>query len=205
LPYTKRGRRAQVLPDHIHQNGHSSDGRESTEDMEDPSPQNNAIAGSSDSVSPILQHSQEVPTLNQLTPPQTFQNVMSLYPTPPPPSQQQQQPQQSPQLQHHPQPPAVGPPPPPNSQLALNEERWERMAVLFRGVREHARTFEYPSPSVATLETILVRLYLETPVNMTGSEFSLLIISYNELTRTLRLRCTWHEWRVAGFPYQYFM
>jgi len=48
----------------------------------------------------------------------------------------------------------------------LVNDRWENMATLFQSVREHARNFDYPSPSVAALETILIRLYLESPVGM---------------------------------------
>ncbi|KAI0686073.1 hypothetical protein BC835DRAFT_1288657 [Cytidiella melzeri] len=149
LPYTKRGRRGQVLPEHVQQNDHSSDGRESTEDPEDHSPnpsQHNAPAGPSSSSSPILQHSQAPPTHNHLTPPQTFQNVMTLYP--------------SPSLRT-----------PPVPQTTLNQERWDRMAVLFQEIREHARTYEYPSPSVVALESILIRMYLESPMNLTGSKY----------------------------------
>ncbi|KAI0094195.1 hypothetical protein BDY19DRAFT_911670 [Irpex rosettiformis] len=176
LPYTKRGRRAQVLSEHIQHNGHSSDGRESTEDPEDSPPipsQNNPIPGPSNSASPILQHPQAEPALNHLTPPQSFDNIIALYPSPPlaSPTPQQQQhslPLPQPQMQHHAQlPPPVPPPPPsPITQMALNQERWDRMSAIFESVRGHARTFDYPSPSVATLETILIRLYLESPVNL---------------------------------------
>ncbi|KAF9460131.1 hypothetical protein BDZ94DRAFT_1266733 [Collybia nuda] len=42
-------------------------------------------------------------------------------------------------------------------------DRWENMATLFHSVRENARGFEYPPVSVAALESILIRLYLESP------------------------------------------
>jgi len=48
----------------------------------------------------------------------------------------------------------------------LMNDRWERMSTLFQSIREHARNFDYPSPSVAALETILLRLYIESPVGM---------------------------------------
>ena len=38
------------------------------------------------------------------------------------------------------------------------------MSVLFQGIRENARNFEYPAPSVAALESVLIRLYLESPM-----------------------------------------
>ncbi|KAH8835456.1 hypothetical protein DL96DRAFT_1574288 [Flagelloscypha sp. PMI_526] len=55
------------------------------------------------------------------------------------------------------------PPPPP---LAGNHERWENMQSLFNHIRDNARTIDYPAPSVAALETVLIRLYLESPVTM---------------------------------------
>ena len=48
-------------------------------------------------------------------------------------------------------------------------ERWENMATLFQTIREHARVFEYPAASVAALETIVIRLYLESPMGVTQS------------------------------------
>jgi hypothetical protein len=38
------------------------------------------------------------------------------------------------------------------------------MSVLFHSIRDHARGFEYPMSSVVALESILIRLYLESPV-----------------------------------------
>jgi hypothetical protein len=38
------------------------------------------------------------------------------------------------------------------------------MSVLFESIRTHARTYEYPGPSVVALESVLIRLYLESPV-----------------------------------------
>lgn len=61
-----------------------------------------------------------------------------------------------------PPPQSVPAPTPPN----MANDRWENMATLFQSIREHARTFDYPSPSVAALETILIRLYLESPFGM---------------------------------------
>jgi len=48
--------------------------------------------------------------------------------------------------------------------LAASQERWDRMAVLFESIRTHGRAYEYPGPSVAALESVLIRLYLESPV-----------------------------------------
>jgi hypothetical protein len=43
-------------------------------------------------------------------------------------------------------------------------DRWERLAVLFRSVHTHALTFDYPDESVNVLESMLVKLYLESPL-----------------------------------------
>ena len=40
------------------------------------------------------------------------------------------------------------------------------MSVLYNAIRDHARSgFDYPGPSVAALESVLIRLYLESPVS----------------------------------------
>lgn len=38
------------------------------------------------------------------------------------------------------------------------------MSVLFESIRTNARSIEYPMPSVVALESVLIRLYLESPV-----------------------------------------
>ena len=48
--------------------------------------------------------------------------------------------------------------------VEASQERWDRMGVLFHSVRDHARSFEFPAPSVAALESVLIRLYLESPI-----------------------------------------
>ncbi|EPQ60367.1 hypothetical protein GLOTRDRAFT_135072 [Gloeophyllum trabeum ATCC 11539] len=55
--------------------------------------------------------------------------------------------------------------PPPATAPADMIERWERMGTLFDTVKQHARTFQYPDASVAALESVLIRLYLESPVH----------------------------------------
>jgi hypothetical protein len=52
--------------------------------------------------------------------------------------------------------------------MSIAHDRWERMAVLFHSIRDHARGFEYPGPSVAALESVLIRLYLESPVSVSA-------------------------------------
>ena len=49
----------------------------------------------------------------------------------------------------------------------MSQERWDRMGVLFQSIRDHARTFDFPAPSVAALESVLIRLYLESPIGGT--------------------------------------
>ncbi|KAF9481652.1 hypothetical protein BDN70DRAFT_875954 [Pholiota conissans] len=66
----------------------------------------------------------------------------------------------------HSYPPNPPPPPPAPAQPNLPHERWDNMATLFQTVREHARAFEYPPASVAALETVLIRLYLESPMGI---------------------------------------
>jgi len=62
------------------------------------------------------------------------------------------------------------PVPSPNQAVATNErermerERWDRMDVLYQSIRNNARQFEYPAASVAALESVLVRMYFESPI-----------------------------------------
>lgn len=73
--------------------------------------------------------------------------------------------------------PPVQPVAPPD----IMQDRWDRMSVLFQAIRDNARTFEFPAPSVAALESVLVRLYLESPMGGGASEVPLVV---NGLTRT---------------------
>ena len=45
----------------------------------------------------------------------------------------------------------------------VERERWDRMDVLYQSIRNNARQFEYPTASVAALESVLVRMYFESP------------------------------------------
>ncbi|KIJ29337.1 hypothetical protein M422DRAFT_76765 [Sphaerobolus stellatus SS14] len=60
------------------------------------------------------------------------------------------------------------PTPPIHQPPDSSQARWDRMAILFGSIRQHARTFEYPAPSVAALESVLIRLYLESPMDPSG-------------------------------------
>lgn len=56
----------------------------------------------------------------------------------------------------------------PQHQTSMTNERWENMSIMFASIREHARTFDYPPPSVAALETVLIRLHLESPMGVSA-------------------------------------
>ncbi|KDR85415.1 hypothetical protein GALMADRAFT_359340 [Galerina marginata CBS 339.88] len=59
---------------------------------------------------------------------------------------------------------------PVHNQPNLPHERWENMATLFQTVRENARAYEFPAASVAALETVLIRLYLEGPIGIAPAQ-----------------------------------
>lgn len=187
LPFTRRGRRAQV-----EQEKARSVRRRSEVNNE----QGRASVSASAAVTPVAVQRLDEPDLHSMTPElqdpppeqtidpvlfahdpttqftsmtQPVQPVHQMPPTPAPPQPQQMmapppppQPAPLPQVTqitqlHHPQ--------------ALTQDdqaRWDRMSVLFEHVRNAARTFEHAPPSVAALETILVRMYLEGPLNGAG-------------------------------------
>jgi hypothetical protein len=51
-----------------------------------------------------------------------------------------------------------------NDRERMERERWDRMDVLYQSIRSNARQFEYPAASVAALESVLVRMYFESPI-----------------------------------------
>ncbi|KAI0361470.1 hypothetical protein OH77DRAFT_1391507 [Trametes cingulata] len=149
LPYTKRGRKAQAEMEARaaaeRPRGRPRKDRQSgTPASASPSPTSfmddgqNAVAGpssASTSMGPGVSSSPD-----EMPHPQTFQSAISmLAPLPSVP---------------HMQPPSVD----------MTQERWDRMGVLFQSIRDHARTFEFPAASVAALESVLIRLYLESPI-----------------------------------------
>lgn len=70
---------------------------------------------------------------------------------------------------HYPGQPNVNPPYPQMIPApSAHNEQWDRMSVLFNSIREHARAYDYPTPSVVALESVLIRLYLESPMGMMG-------------------------------------
>jgi len=91
----------------------------------------------------------------------------SAYPVPPQQTYTYISPAPPSQVNYPPAPPASQPQPilAPTPTNLVNDQ-WERMSTLFQSIREHARNFDYPSPSVAALESILLRLYIESPVGI---------------------------------------
>ncbi|KZT30872.1 hypothetical protein NEOLEDRAFT_1047080, partial [Neolentinus lepideus HHB14362 ss-1] len=142
LPFTRRGRRAQVEweKDHRNRKGrpptNSKDAAASRSPSELTSPPENGVAGPSMSIS--YQPSQSVqPVIAQTQQNRLAQTISMLAPLPQFPI------------------PTVP---------ADTVERWDRMGTLFNTVKDHARTFQYPEASVAALEGVLIRLYLESPL-----------------------------------------
>ncbi|KAJ7040386.1 hypothetical protein C8F04DRAFT_1254137 [Mycena alexandri] len=144
LPFTRRGRKAAA------QQEKDKPARKQPKLTHGSSPGSTAAAAAS-STSGAQNSEQLASAISLLAPLPGQTNFAAQQPAPVsyPPSYKPQ-----------PAPPAVGP---------MTHERWENMATLFESVRGHARTFEYPSASVAALETVLIRLYLESPVTL-GSQ-----------------------------------
>ncbi|KAF8807792.1 hypothetical protein BYT27DRAFT_7189885 [Phlegmacium glaucopus] len=147
LPYTRRGRKAAVQ--------HEKDrGRKSVvaSDAEHQPMASNNNGSLSIGAPPPADH-----------PVSSFSSAVSMLA--PLPTQTFPQSQTAPQPYGYPHPGPHYPPVHPTH--ALPHERWDNMATLFQTIREHARVFEYPAASVAVLEAIVIRLYLESPIGVT--------------------------------------
>ncbi|KZT02491.1 uncharacterized protein LAESUDRAFT_730238 [Laetiporus sulphureus 93-53] len=150
LPFTKRGRRAAQEQSRARARGQTrSDGTASSSPSSAaPSCTGatpvSAVAG----LSPVSPQSASAPppAHHPLSPhlPQRYQTSISMVAPPPPP-------------------PAVHQPVAQPS-MDMSQERWDRMGVLFGSIRDHARTFQYQPASMAALESVLIRLYLESPM-----------------------------------------
>ncbi|KAG7098974.1 hypothetical protein E1B28_000861 [Marasmius oreades] len=139
LPFTRKGRKAAA--------------------EQQRTPRRQRQTSDDNSTAPTLAPAQPPPP-----PPPANANAFSsgvLVPPPPPP-------------QYAPGPPAAGQPYyqhsypyqplqplPPNPEVG--QDRWQNMETLFHSIREHARTFSYPVASIAALESVLLRLFLESP------------------------------------------
>lgn len=184
LPFTRRGRRAQVELEKARSARRRSDVEQSRASTTAPAAATPATTQQLEepdlhSMTPEVQDSPPEQTIDpalfthdhttQFTPltTQPVQAVHQMTPTPapPPPQPQQMMPPPPPQpaaltqivQMHHPQ-----------SLVQDEQARWDRMSVLFEHVRNAARTFEHAPPSVAALESVLVRMYLEGPLNGSG-------------------------------------
>ncbi|GJJ09773.1 hypothetical protein Clacol_003997 [Clathrus columnatus] len=173
LLFTRRGRKAaQDTKGKL--NTLRSESVVSNSSSQVPTSDPNAVA----ILSPQMQNG-VVPPPNIITPASVQTHQTHDPHTIPPPALQQQQQQHS----HHPRPglsshlampstmPLVAPVPPTPTAVPIqrqpsdvSHERWERMSILFQSIRQHARGFEYPNPSVTALESVLIRLYLESPI-----------------------------------------
>jgi len=183
LPFTRRGRRAQVEQEKARSARRRSDAEQGRASTSAPAAATPATAQRLEEpdlpLTPEIQDPPPEQTIDpalfahdpttQFTPmtTQPVQTVHQLTPTPAPPPPQPQQ--------------MMAPPPPqpatltqiaqmhhPQSLVQDEQARWDRMSVLFEHVRNAARTFEHAPPSVAALESVLVRMYLESPLNGSG-------------------------------------
>ncbi|GLB35942.1 hypothetical protein LshimejAT787_0302300 [Lyophyllum shimeji] len=159
LPFTRKGRKAAAA-----QRGKDLTQTNPPTQSINPTPAvTNAIAGPS------------------TAPPQQPNNVFAssvsmIAPLPPQPAYQQP----APQPYAYAQVPQQFPPPAAVSS-SVSHDRWENMATLFNSIRQHARGYEYPSASVAALETVLIRLYLESPVGI-GTQPNMSAITQNHIS-----------------------
>ncbi|KAF9269995.1 hypothetical protein L218DRAFT_6171 [Marasmius fiardii PR-910] len=140
LPYTRRGRRAAAE-------------QQKTPRRQRQGSDDNPAASSSAPAQPLSPPPANAnvfpPGVSMLPPPPTAAPP-HYAPGPPPPGQP---------FYQHPYP--YQPHPPPNAEVG--QDRWQNMETLFHSVREHARTFSYPVASIAALESVLIRLFLESP------------------------------------------
>ncbi|KAJ7446428.1 hypothetical protein B0H11DRAFT_2084712 [Mycena galericulata] len=142
LPFTRRGRKAAVQ-------------QEKEKDKDKDKPRKQAKLSHGTSPGSAIQNAGASASATQTT--EQFSSAISMLAPLPAPTMYPQQNY------------AYGPPAPTAGAASLSHDRWENMATLFEAVRGHARTFQYPMASVAALETVLIRLYLESPVTM-GSQ-----------------------------------
>ncbi|KAI0669768.1 hypothetical protein C8Q78DRAFT_1037746 [Trametes maxima] len=147
FPFTKRGRKAQAEIDARTERPRGrprKDRQSETPGSASPSSASfmddaqNGMAGPPSASPSMNQGASSSP--EGIAPAQTFQSAISMLAPLPPMAQLQ--------------PPSVD----------ISQERWDRMGVLFQSIRDHARSFEFPAPSVAALESVLIRLYLESPI-----------------------------------------
>ncbi|KAF9527724.1 hypothetical protein CPB83DRAFT_894909 [Crepidotus variabilis] len=141
LPYTRKGRKAAAAADKDRGRSRTATSMQSVEPPQmtvDPAPD------------PSVSHPQQPPIH---APGQTVPFTAAVAMLAPLPGQPNTQPP------NYEFPPGAG-----YGTEVPNQERWDNMGTLFQAVRDHARTTHYPPASVAALETVLIRLYLESPI-----------------------------------------
>ena len=155
MPFTRRGRKARALEDKERRNRTAN---ESDDHTQTPAPQPPpAIAETSttnQNVTPQPAAQSQPPTTPGPSTSPSFASATSL----PARTAYQQSPSNA-----YAYPTTMAPQsyvPPQN----LSHDRWENMTTMFHSVRENARTHEYPSVSIAALESVLIRMYLESPI-----------------------------------------
>ncbi|TFK36921.1 hypothetical protein BDQ12DRAFT_686095 [Crucibulum laeve] len=149
LPFTRRGRKAAVQQE--------KERRKSQPPTDEPNG-----AAVEHSAPPVSSGSSAPGPSSAPQPAPTYPpSVSMLAPLPPPPQPAYTAAPQS--FGYPPQQAQYAPAPAPQG---FPQERWDNMVTLFNSVRDHARVFEYPLPSVTALETVLIRLYLESPVGL---------------------------------------
>ncbi|KAH7914764.1 hypothetical protein BJ138DRAFT_1123257 [Hygrophoropsis aurantiaca] len=141
LPYTRRGRRATVQQEKEKSKRHSQ--APTSADGEGSTTPKISQTPAPAPAPPQQMHAYN-PPIAQL--PHPFPPYQAAHPGAPP-------------YQH-----MVAPPPGP----PVQQEQWDRMSVLFNSIREHARAYEYPGASIVALESVLIRLYLESPMGGGG-------------------------------------
>ncbi|CDO75488.1 hypothetical protein BN946_scf184935.g24 [Trametes cinnabarina] len=150
LPYTKRGRKAQAeiqartaserprgRPRKDRQSETPASTSPSSTSFMDGLQDQSPVSGPSSASNQMNQGMSSSPEVHN---PQTFQSALAMLAPLPAAAQMH--------------PPSVD----------VSQDRWDRMGVLFQSIRDHARSFEFPTPSVAALESVLIRLYLESPI-----------------------------------------
>ncbi|KAG5221068.1 VHS domain-containing protein [Salix suchowensis] len=164
LPFTRRGRKAATTEEKERSRKHfrpQDDASNTLSPTPAPDPQN----APAPLPPPPVQNHAPVHNHNAIAGPSNIQQPAATYPAAisalaPLPSQSSYQPQQ--RLTSS----------PPISRTLTYSRRLQCHSArslgqhvhTFQSVREHARNFAYPAVSVAALETILIRLYLESPV-----------------------------------------
>ncbi|KAE9400556.1 hypothetical protein BT96DRAFT_1018754 [Gymnopus androsaceus JB14] len=159
LPFTRRGRKAAAEAEKTKSNKHIRFANDDSSANNTSSPPPIAGPSSVPQSTPPSNYSSSVSMIAPLPSGQTsYQATPQTYNFQPP-----YQYAPAPAPVPTPVPPPVHPPPTQHTSDAFSADRWQNMETLFQSVRENARSFAYPTASVAVLETVLIRLFLEGP------------------------------------------